>query len=135
MCGSSPKFSRAKPRRLFPERQRRVSPITRAVAQSGAFEPPASPVAAPAEPATGVPPWEGRPGEEIAFSKLNLIGQLANSFILLESLDGLVLIDQHAAHERIVFSSFGRKKTGAAQLLTRAAVVDLLPKEAVLLRV
>ncbi len=69
-----------------------------------------------------------------AWSSLNLIGQLANSFILLEAPDGLVLIDQHAAHERIVFSALGKKKTRAAQLLTRPAVVDLLPKEAVLLK-
>ena len=69
-----------------------------------------------------------------AFSSLNLIGQLANSFILLEAPDGLVLIDQHAAHERIVFSTLSKKKTKAAQLLTRPVVVDLLPKEAVLLK-
>jgi DNA mismatch repair protein MutL len=69
-----------------------------------------------------------------AWSSLNVIGQLANSFILLEAPDGLVLIDQHAAHERIVFSTLGKKKTRAAQLLTRPVVVDLLPKEAVLLK-
>ena len=65
---------------------------------------------------------------------LNIIGQLANSFILLEAPDGLVIIDQHAAHERIVFSSLGKRKTTASQLLTRPAIVDLLPKEAVLLK-
>jgi DNA mismatch repair protein MutL len=69
-----------------------------------------------------------------AYSSLNLIGQLANSFILLEAPDGLVLIDQHAAHERIVFNSLSKKKTKAAQLLARPAVVDLLPKEAVMLK-
>jgi DNA mismatch repair protein MutL len=68
-----------------------------------------------------------------AYSSLNIIGQLANLFILLEAPDGLVIIDQHAAHERIVFSSLANRKTGAAQLLTRPAIVDLLPKEAVLL--
>ncbi|SPF36426.1 DNA mismatch repair protein MutL [Syntrophobacter sp. SbD1] len=81
-----------------------------------------------------------------AWSSLNLLGQLANSFILLEAPDGLVLIDQHAAHERIVFSALSEKskkseksknsgkETKAAQLLTRPAIVDLLPKEAVLLK-
>lgn len=68
-----------------------------------------------------------------AYSSLNLIGQLANSFILLEAPDGLILIDQHAAHERIVFNGLSKKKTKAAQLLARPAVVDLLPKEAVML--
>ncbi|HYA40488.1 MAG TPA: DNA mismatch repair endonuclease MutL [Syntrophobacteraceae bacterium] len=87
---------------------------------------------------------DGRPGLGVqtrmeaegnfAFSNLNIVGQLANLFILLEAPTGLVLIDQHAAHERIVFSSLGKRKTGASQLLTRPAIVDLLPKEAVLLK-
>lgn len=68
-----------------------------------------------------------------SFSTLTLLGQLANSFILLESAEGLVLIDQHAAHERIVFASLAKKKTGASQRLTRPAMVHLLPREAVLL--
>jgi DNA mismatch repair protein MutL len=83
------------------------------------------------------PPYSPVQGEmdagTFAYSSLNLIGQLANSFILLEAPDGLVLIDQHAAHERIVFSGLSKKKTKAAQLLARPAVVDLLPKEAVML--
>ncbi|MFZ0930910.1 MAG: DNA mismatch repair endonuclease MutL [Syntrophobacteraceae bacterium] len=80
------------------------------------------------------PPVQGEmDAGAFAYSNLNLIGQLANSFILLEAPDGLVLIDQHAAHERIVFNSLSKKKTKAAQLLARPAVVDLLPKEAVML--
>ncbi len=43
--------------------------------------------------------------EEKAFSSLRVIGQLHNTYIVCESEDGLVLIDQHAAHERIVFES------------------------------
>jgi DNA mismatch repair protein MutL len=44
--------------------------------------------------------WEEKP-----FSSLRVIGQLHNSFIVCESEEGLVLIDQHAAHERVVFES------------------------------
>ena len=69
----------------------------------------------------------------LAFSNLKILGQLANLFILLEAPAGLVIIDQHAAHERIVFSSLSNRKTRASQLLARPAIVDLLPKEAVLL--
>jgi DNA mismatch repair protein MutL len=68
-----------------------------------------------------------------AFSSLVIVGQLANLFILLEAPEGLVIIDQHAAHERILFSSLGDVKTRASQLLTRPAIVDLMPKEALLL--
>ena len=42
---------------------------------------------------------------EKAFSSLRVIGQLHNTYIVCESEDGLVLIDQHAAHERVVFES------------------------------
>ena len=71
--------------------------------------------------------------QRFSFSSLRIVGQLANLFILLESTAGLVIIDQHAAHERIVFSSLGNSNTGAAQLLTHPVVVDLLPKEAAIL--
>ncbi len=42
---------------------------------------------------------------EKRFASLRIIGQLHNTYIVCESNDGLVLIDQHAAHERVVFES------------------------------
>lgn len=39
------------------------------------------------------------------FASLRVIGQLHDTYIVCEAEDGLVLIDQHAAHERIVFES------------------------------
>lgn len=98
------------------------------------------PAAAPAESPPEAIPMEPPPiepdtaPEENSYSALGLIGQLGNSFILLEAPDGLILIDQHAAHERIVFNGLAKKTPGASQLLTRPVVVDLLPKEAVLLQ-
>ncbi|MBF0223927.1 MAG: DNA mismatch repair endonuclease MutL [Desulfobacterales bacterium] len=37
------------------------------------------------------------------FSSLRLIGQFNNTYILCESDEGLIIIDQHASHERIVY--------------------------------
>ena len=41
----------------------------------------------------------------ISFLNLRILGQLKNSFILAESDESLVFIDQHAAHERILYSN------------------------------
>lgn len=37
----------------------------------------------------------------VGFTSLHYIGQLKNTYLLFQDADGLVLIDQHAAHERI----------------------------------
>jgi len=46
------------------------------------------------------------------FESLRVIGQLRNTYILCESEDGLVLIDQHAAHERILFEQLKNMSDG-----------------------
>ena len=70
-------------------------------------------------------------GSGLAFSNLRILGQLAASYILLEAPDGLVIIDQHAAHERICFDRLcERERPVLSQRLTRPAVVELLPLEA-----
>lgn len=50
------------------------------------------------------------------FSDLRIIGQFGGTYIICESEEGLVLIDQHAAHERIVFEQLkaGQSEKGAA---------------------
>jgi DNA mismatch repair protein MutL len=48
-------------------------------------------------------PDPGAPDERIAFSTLRLIGQLQASYLLVEGPAGLLLVDQHAAHERILY--------------------------------
>ena len=55
------------------------------------------------------------------FGSLRVLGQLHNTYIVCESEAGLVLIDQHAAHERIFFErlkqSRGDRPSGAQKLL------------------
>lgn len=75
------------------------------------------------------------PSAELLFSRLPIIGQLANTYILLEAPDGLIVIDQHAAHERLVYEQLSQEasKGAAGQRLTRPVVLEVSPREAVTL--
>ena len=49
----------------------------------------------------------GQPGfAGVAVPLLRLVGQIASAYLVAEGPDGLYLIDQHAAHERVLFESF-----------------------------
>jgi DNA mismatch repair protein MutL len=61
---------------------------------------------------------------------MRVIGQLKNAYILCEAEDGLILIDQHAAHERILFEQLGRGEGGGAQGLLVPETVELGFREA-----
>ena len=67
------------------------------------------------------------------FGALNVIGQLHHSYILCEAEDGLVLIDQHAAHERVFFEIFRREAMGgklASQILIVPETIEVTGEEA-----
>jgi DNA mismatch repair protein MutL len=75
--------------------------------------------------------------EAISFADLPILGQLATSYILLEAPDGLVIIDQHAAHERVLYERLhhGADHAGIArQRLASSVILEFFPKQAALLR-
>jgi DNA mismatch repair ATPase MutL len=49
--------------------------------------------------------------------RFKIIGQLLNSYILIENQNGLLMIDQHAAHERIIFEELNSKKSSEKKIL------------------
>ncbi|WP_054696977.1 DNA mismatch repair endonuclease MutL [Syntrophomonas palmitatica] len=67
------------------------------------------------------------PGDE-----LKIIGQVLNSYIVIEHQDALWLVDQHAAHERILYSYLiGSASAGeeAAQILAIPLSIELSSRE------
>jgi len=70
-------------------------------------------------------------------ARLRVIGRLHGVYLAAESEDGLVLIDQHAAHERVVYERLlaaARSSASASQSLLMPVTIHLTPADADLLR-
>jgi DNA mismatch repair protein MutL len=69
---------------------------------------------------------------ENVLSGAKIMGQLFSTYVLLQFNDRILLIDQHAAHERITYETLKRKFTNKetlAQVLISPVVVELTPDE------
>ena len=66
---------------------------------------------------------------------LRLVGQVASAYLVAEGPDGLYLVDQHAAHERVLFERFLAQRVGTnpSQTLLQPVPVDFPPAGARLL--
>lgn len=73
------------------------------------------------------------PSEIGILDHIRVVGQIANLYILVEKDGGLLIIDQHAAHERIFYDIIQRQETVSVQELISPAVVHLTPKEKALM--
>jgi DNA mismatch repair protein MutL len=75
--------------------------------------------------ATHPSPQPELPGARIPL--LRLVGQIASAYLVAEGPDGLYLIDQHAAHERVLFERFMAQRSGEipSQVLLQPATVEL----------
>ncbi|MGE0100892.1 MAG: DNA mismatch repair endonuclease MutL [Blastocatellales bacterium] len=76
-----------------------------------------------------------RPAQNLTLSadEINPLGQLHNSFIIAADRSGLLLIDQHVAHERILFEQHWaalRRRKVEAQRLLLPETIDLTPAQA-----
>jgi len=70
--------------------------------------------------------------EAISSSKIQPLGQMHESFIIAVDDEGLLLIDQHVAHERILFDKYRRSETDRtveSQNLLLPETIDLTPAQ------
>lgn len=99
--------------------------------------PPSQPISA-GGPGSWTPPPPG-PAEPtpLLHVPLRLVGVIGRLYVVLESDRGLVLMDQHAAHERVLFEEMlDRLEAGQApsQRLLLPETVELAPRDAQFLR-
>ena len=70
--------------------------------------------------------------DRVTGGSIRAMGQLHESFIIAVDDEGLLLVDQHVAHERILFDKFRRKETDRSvesQNLLLPETVDLTPAQ------
>ena len=93
---------------------------------------PEKPTVLPAEAPAARPRQEGL-WQQGKFGQLRVVGQYANSYIVCEADRLLILVDQHAAHERILYERLcarSENELPAAQGLLMSETVTLSPREA-----
>ena len=106
-------------------------------------------VAQPAAPEETTPPplWqraveaEGQPKTaagaapplpKVSLPMLRVVGQIGNTYIVAEGPDGMYLIDQHAAHERVLFEEIcaaRQRQAVDAQGLLEPTMVEISPRQ------
>jgi DNA mismatch repair protein MutL len=70
---------------------------------------------------------------DVAQQQFQIIGVLSRLYVLMENADGLVLVDQHAAHERILFEELRRRMEEQGvptQKLLLPQTFDVPPRDA-----
>ncbi|MBM3823857.1 MAG: DNA mismatch repair endonuclease MutL [Verrucomicrobia bacterium] len=88
-------------------------------------------------PQSSNPPWVNPDRAPLLSVPLRVVGVVGRLYVVLESDRGLVLLDQHAAHERVLFEQMMRRlEHGPApsQRLLLAETVELSSRDAVFLR-
>ncbi|HEX7569114.1 MAG TPA: hypothetical protein VF492_01275 [Verrucomicrobiae bacterium] len=102
---------------------------------AASFQPPASPEPRSPTASSQLPSAAATPLLNVP---LRLVGVVGKLYVLLESDRGLVLLDQHAAHERILYEEMlnrlEQKDAAPSQKLLLPETIELPPRDANFLR-
>lgn len=127
--GSRPKFSTYKEFRTDYNPPRDIPLPVPPPDSGGLVEPPDGPVA------TSYPSSSGTQGRRLSGTDFVYLGQVANTYLVLRQGNSLVLIDQHAAHERVLLAAMRQERTrGDSQPLALPVEIALHPSEAEVLQ-
>ena len=107
---------------------------------SRSITPPTQPEPSPAHvpqdqqtpPETAVEPAQTPPSQRSVLPILRVIGQARETYILAEGPDGLYLVDQHAAHERVLYEEISQRigsQVSESQPLLMPESVELDPRQ------
>lgn len=128
------------PPRLDPRPAPLFTALERQRVEGSAPAPEAGPAEEPASVPSGgeTPSFAEAPAEDVPAegkpkaSDYRLVGVLGKLYVLLESKEGLVLMDQHAAHERVLFEQLRRRmetEGAPSQRLLAPLMVELTPRD------
>jgi DNA mismatch repair protein MutL len=76
--------------------------------------------------------WTAKGAEPVSLPILRVVGQLASNYVMAEGPEGLYLIDQHAAHERVLFEKILAQRSQQKieiQGLLEPVSLELSPKQ------
>ena len=137
----------APPKQLPPDARQTALPMgLRPPSPQPSTPPPENPAAPPAELALPesrsappiTTPMPATPAVPLLRVPLRIVGVIGRLYVVMESDRGLVLVDQHAAHERILFEQMlNRLEQNAqapSQRLLLAETLELAPRDAHFLR-
>ncbi len=119
----------------YPRRAGAAAPASGSAAAASQDLPGALPAAA--GPLDAAPAAAGGPGGRSPWQTCRVVGQVGGLYVILETEDGYVIMDPHAAHERVLFERFMAsvlRNAVESQGLLVPETVELAPRDAQLVR-
>jgi DNA mismatch repair ATPase MutL len=109
------------------EREASQEPLEPAIPQAETNVNSATEATEGTQPLLDTPPPDAHPNRSVVelLSGMRLLGQVMNTFLVGEGQDGIVLIDQHVAHERILYDRLVRAREGRGKMEIQRLLIPL----------